>query len=443
MKKTISESIAIWVITPGGLSHALKLRGTLPESTLFVSASLISDDMAQGTKSLEPDPGDIIQNPCPSNPCSSNPCSSNPCPSNIMNRQDCTVFPRLSRAIELHFRHFKGHIFIFSTGIAVRIIAPLLQSKLHDPAVVVMDDRAHHAVSLISGHLGGGNELTLRVSRITGASPVITTATDVHGLPSIDTIAKCLGLAIENPEMIKKVNMVFLRGGQLNIMDPLNLVSARIPGKFIVEQNTPLPGTTGVPDTSSEPGELQPTQYVDLPGTNGVPNTSSGTWVYCGDMEIMVPRETLILRPPSLVVGMGCNRDTPAMELMELMVSSFKDKGLSMNSIAAIATTLVKENEKGLLQLAENLGKTILFYDRDELNSVKNIENPSDMVEKHIGVKSVCEAAAILGAHNGKLIVPKIKKGNATLAVARIEADSLLSEQAREALIICQKERWT
>ena len=116
---------------------------------------------------------------------------------------------------------------------------------------------------------------------------------------------------------------------------------------------------------------------------------------------------------------------TTQIELMALLTGSFERLGLSLKSLAALASTEVKADEAGLLDLGRSLGVPILFYNKDALNSVKTIQNPSETVEKFLGVKSVCEAAAILASHNGKLVVPKIKKGNATLAVARIDPDYL------------------
>ena len=351
----VPEKICIWAITPGGISLAMKLKQGFPGCGVMVSA------------------GAMVDNKLP---------------------RGVVVFKTLRTALADSFLQYDAHVCIFSTGIAVRLLAPLLVSKLHDPAVVVMDDRGMHSISLVSGHLGGANELAHRVSDVTGARPVITTATDVNDLPSIDMIARACGLIIDNPGLIKTVNMAFLKKEMVGLIDPLPCLVKAIPQGFWTEQ---------------EQGK----------------NEKKGVSIQCSDRVFPVPRETLVLRPRSLVAGMGCNRGTLETELMALLTSSFLDLGLSLKSLAALATTEVKANEPGLLSLAENLNVPLQFYDKDTLNSVENIQNPSKMVEKHLGVKSVCEAAAILASHNGKLVVPKIKKGNATLAVARIAPDFL------------------
>jgi len=385
--------ICIWAITPGGLQIGQRLLESLPECDLFISQTIAHDF-------ITPD--------------------------------SAVLFEKLSATFQKQFRSYRAHICIFSTGIAVRMAAPLLESKLTDPAVVVLDDRAFHVISLVSGHLGGANELTLEVARITGANPVITTATDVNQLPSIDMVAKEQHLLIENPQMIKRVNMEFLQNRKVRLIDPLNLVSPYIPEKFLLDE--PYQGAGE--DELHSSSELVTVVCSDLENCGKRGRVDSELEIRDdistsdGEKEKLVPRETLILRPASLMVGMGCNRGTTEEELMELLTSSFKAHNLCIRSIAGFATTSVKEDEQGLLDLAQRLGRPIEFYDRASLNSVKTIENPSEMVEKHLGVKSVCEAAAILAAENGKLIVPKIKKGNATLAVARVAI-----RKSRESLI--------
>ena len=309
-------------------------------------------------------------------------------------------FQTLAGAVQERFHGYGSHIFIFSTGIAVRIIAPLLRSKCHDPAVVVVDDRGINAISLVSGHLGGANDLARAVGAMIHARPVITTATDINHLPAIDLVAKAQNLVIENPEAIKTINMAFLLGEPVELHDPYGLVAPHIPQGLATL-------TAGIP------GENRPS-------------------VVCTDSTKNVPRGTLVLRPQILAVGIGCNRGTTLGEIQAFLDQMLKLRGLSRSSIFTLGTTEVKQDEQGILSLAHLLGRGIEFYDKPTLNSVTTIENPSKMVEKHLGVKSVCEAAAILASNNGNLIVPKMKQGNVTLAVARKPIDCLSSGPAPE-----------
>jgi cobalt-precorrin 5A hydrolase len=295
-------------------------------------------------------------------------------------------FDVLAREVQKEFQRYANHIFIFATGISVRIIAPLLVSKTTDPAVVVMDEKGFYAISLVSGHLGGANALARELALITGAIPVVTTATDVNRLPSIDMIAQKNNLAIETPENIKHVNMKFLKGETVRIWDPKGFIAQDIPA--------PLISTKGPYD---------------------------GPDLICSHETLKVSRETLLLRPRILSLGIGCNKHTSPEEIMDLITTVFTYHQLSVHAIRGIGTSDVKRNETGIIQTAEQLDRPLAFYGKDELNQVETVENPSEMAQKHLGVKSVCEAAAILGAKKGPLLIPKQKTQNATLAVAMVK----------------------
>lgn len=344
--KRSDNPIAIWCITPNGKILGQKIRAALDGSTLFVSARL-----------KEEEPPAIPIDP----------------------------FERLSEKIQLEFNRFSGHVFIFSTGIAVRMIAPLLNSKLVDPAVVVTDDKGTHVISLISGHLGGANTLARNIAAIVCGTPVITTATDTHQLPAIDMIAQKQHLFIETPWNIKHINMAFLMGEPIRLCDPFGFIK----------------------------NEFSKTLWTEKEFKGHSTKT-----ICCSYKTKQVSRETLILRPPVLSIGIGCNRGTSCNALTDFLWWVLKKEHLSVNSIFSFATSDIKKDEQGLLDLSKKMTIQITFYDKEELNSVKTIVTPSEMVEKHLGVKSVCEAAAILAAGNGRLIVPKQKNKDVTLAVA-------------------------
>ena len=298
-------------------------------------------------------------------------------------------FDRLSDEISRCFHNFSGHIFVMATGIAVRMIAPLLRHKTLDPAVVVMDELGFHAISLISGHIGGANELAKKISEIAGAVPVITTATDIHQVPAIDLIAKDLGLHIENPAAIKHVSMALLMGKKIFFHDPFGLIKGRIPESCLFH-----------PDENN-------TYPQNMPG------------IFADDCARDLPGQILVLRPPSLAAGMGCNRGTGKEEMKNLLLETLKKYHLSPHSLHVLASVDVKKDEIGLIDLAKELRADLVFYERESLKQVMGIENPSQVVEKHIGVPSVCEAAAILASGNGELLVPKHCTRNATVAIAR------------------------
>lgn len=350
------NSIAIWAITPNGKILGRKIQAGLKGSALFVSAGILEGNQLD---------------------------------------TDTYAFTKLSKEIHRQFNKFSGHVFIFSTGIAVRIIAPLLESKVIDPAVVVADDNGTHAISLLSGHLGGANALTKKIAPLINAMPVITTATDINQLPSIDLIAKDNGLYIETLQNIKVINMAFLMGKPISLYDPLGLIKNNLPKTC-----------------------RSKTYQSSIFGIDKIKTGSSTHKIFCSYESKNVSRETLILRPPVLSIGIGCNRGTGYEEIKRFLLMVLKKEGLSLHSVYRFATADIKKDEAGLLTLSKEMKIRIDFYGKKDLNSVKTIETPSKMVEKHLGVKSVCEAAAILSADNGKLIVPKNKNKDVTIAVA-------------------------
>ncbi len=361
------HKLAIWAITPHGASLANRLAENLPDADVHVSRNLIEKKFSH------------IQ------------------------------FERLSATLEEKFRRYSGHIFIMATGIVVRLLAPLIQSKTRDPAVVVVDDLGKNAISLLSGHIGGANELTRKIARIIEANPVITTATDINEVPAIDLLAMANDLVIENPAAIKTVNMALLKREKILVHDPFDFLADRLPNSesrssrfFINDINK-----------ESQQSEIN---------NNGC--------VYIDDAIVDLPPQVLILRPPSLVAGIGCNRGTASEEINAHLTEVLESHRLASTSLKCLASIDVKNDEAGLIAVAENLDLPLIFFKREELNQVKGIKNPSPIVEKHVGVKSVCEAAAILAAQNGSLIVPKQTTPNVTLAIARINFSSSASVRA-------------
>jgi cobalt-precorrin 5A hydrolase len=297
------------------------------------------------------------------------------------------TFERLSGMLPQQFHRFDGHVFIMATGIVVRSIARLLEHKTSDPAVVVMDEEGQHAISLLSGHLGGANALARYIGSCIGARPVITTATDLRKVPAIDILAQEGHLSIENPEAIRHVSMALLEGQPVAVHDPCRHLGNTL-GNWGID----------LAEIGREP---------DIPG------------VWVDDIRVDLPPKILILRPPSLYVGVGCNRGTPATEINALLEHVLDQFGLSAGSIAGLASIDLKSDEKGLIELARKRSQPLTFFSKRQLAAVEAIETPSTVVERHVGVQSVCEAAAILASESGRLIVPKQTTPNVTIAIAR------------------------
>jgi len=299
-------------------------------------------------------------------------------------------FDRLMEVVERHFFLYPHQILVAAAGIVVRVIAPLLKSKDQDPAVLVLDQEGEYVISLLSGHLGGANELAKEVARLTGGHAVITTATDTASVPSMDLLAKERGLVIANLNAVKSVNMALLTGDPVQIFDPDNRLGL---------------GNNGGAGATFERIEEEE-QWV--PGHPGV-------WVTRKNKEAR--SNQLVLHPRCLVAGVGCNRGTDCREILDFIADTLRKNDLSLKSLHCLSTIEAKKDEQGLLDAAHELDVPLFFFSPSELKTVE-VPNPSGMVKKHMGVSSVCEATALLKSRGGRLLVPKTKSKNVTLAVA-------------------------
>ncbi|NEB94762.1 precorrin-3B C(17)-methyltransferase [Streptomyces bauhiniae] len=270
-------------------------------------------------------------------------------------------------AVRAAFAECDRLVCFLATGATVRLLAPLLGDKAADPGVVCVDEGGRFAVSLVGGHGGGANELAYEVADLLGAEPVVTTATDAVGLAGLDT----LGLPVEGA--VAAVSRALLDG------QPVALEA---------ELAWPLPP---------------------------VPFAEQGAYtVRLTDRAVRPGPDEVLLRPPSLVVGVGASKGAPADEVLGLIEEALREAGLSVCSVAELATVDAKSEEPGIVAAAERLGVPLVTYPADELAAV-SVPNPSDAPLAAVGTPSVAEAAALrLG---GELLVPK-RKSAATPAMA-------------------------
>jgi len=301
------------------------------------------------------------------------------------------TFDRLDGVFAEAFARGHSLVTIMAAGIVVRKLAPLLQSKDRDPAVVVVDEDGRFAISLLSGHLGGANGLARRVAAALGGTPVITTATDVQGLPALDVLAAQAGLVIENLTGVKEVSMALLAGQPVSLVDPDGFLTGALEAYLHLFHRE---------------DDLDKALAADLRSA-----------VYVGYEERPWPLGWLRLRPRVLIAGMGCHKGTPAGELLEFLQEIFRQAGLSLLALQALATIAAKKDEPGLREAARRLNVELLWFTAEELAKVP-VPTPSAQAARHVGAKSVSEAAALKAAR-GKLLVPKRKGANATVAVAR------------------------
>lgn len=285
---------------------------------------------------------------------------------------------------------------IMATGIVVRLLAPHLKGKGTDPAVVVLDEAGAFAISLLSGHLGGGNDLARDVARILGGQAVITTATDVNGLPAWDEAARHAGMGIEPLDHLRTLNALLLRGEPIALVDPQERIRSRF---------------AAIPDVAV---------YPDRPSAlrSGAAGFVFVTHDHIPDLKDRP--NFLALRPRDLVVGIGCNRGTSAEEIEGAVKEELTAASLAFGSVAALATVDAKRDEAGLAEFAECHALPLHYHGAEELNAVEVPGPPSPHALAAVGAKGVCEPAAVLTASGGALLLKKRKNGNVTVAVAEI-----------------------
>ena len=277
-------------------------------------------------------------------------------------------------------------LFVGAAGIAVRAIAPHVASKANDPAVVVIDEAGRFAVPLLSGHLGGANELAQTAARAAGAIPVITTATDVRGVWAVDTWARCAGLAVSNPEAIKRVSARLLSGGRVALYSDMPISGQSPEGVDIAS------------DRSRADIVVSP-----FAGANA-----------CASVRA----EPLRLVVPCIVAGIGCRRGACAEAIGEAFLLACGQAGISPSAVREAATIDVKAREEGLLAFCRARNIPLATYSAEELSQVEGSVSPSDFVRATVGVDNVCERAAL--ADGGKLIFPKLAHGGVTVAFSKV-----------------------
>jgi cobalt-precorrin 5A hydrolase len=297
------------------------------------------------------------------------------------------------------FKKNDALICIFSLGAVVRLIAPFLVDKKTDPAVIVIDDKAHFVISALSGHLGGANSLARLVSSFfDDCQPVITTAADVNETIAVDLLGREFSWIIDNFENVTKVSALMVNEEKIGIYQET--------GEKGWWQNKSLPRNVSV---VSELDDLKSPQF-------------KGALIISDRLidDPLILEKSVLYRPKSLVVGIGIHRDTSS-EVIEYGVrNTIKTEGLSFNSIRNIASIDREASVKGLQDFSSSHKIPIEVYDRNELGIVP-VPNPSEIVKRFEGTSSVSEASSILSA-KGDLVVPKQKyPPDLTVAVARVK----------------------
>lgn len=310
-------------------------------------------------------------------------------------------YDSLSRLVDSIYNAYDGLIFIMATGIVVRVIAPHIRDKRVDPAVVVMDEAGENAISLLSGHIGGANELARIISRAIGARPVITTATDVIQKPAADILAVKLSLEIEPFEQLKTINAAIANGDRVAFFVDHTLSNH--------EQLALLAVDMGVVLLDIE--QLSQSDQYDAA-------------VVITDKDLYMVKPHVFLRPATLAIGIGCRKGTTSAEIYVALDQACRKIGRSKRSIAVIASCTAKEDEIGILAVVEQMMIPFEVFTNEQIQECieTNKLKTSDFVNKQIGVGSVCEPAALLGGRAEELLLNKTVYGKIAIAIAEVKS---------------------
>ncbi|SFN09011.1 cobalt-precorrin 5A hydrolase [Thermodesulforhabdus norvegica] len=352
MSKSGKASVAVLSLTRRGAKLALRISRLIDGATCFIPERLSGEVLVDET-------------------------------------QGVSFFDDFREVFNKVWNSFEVIVCIMATGIVVRTVAPLLRSKMEDPAVIVVDEAGNYAISLLSGHVGGANRWTVEIADLIGATPVITTASDVSGKRSLDLTAIEKGLEIDRKELLPTLMVRLLDGERVWIFDPEDRI---------------------YPGLSADYPNLVKVDSLEGGGS------SYGIWV----CEEKPPEDAacVALYPRNLIVGIGCNRGTSAEEIIKAVTDVFDEHRLALSAILYFASVDLKSREPGLLDAVRFFGRDILFHGPELLERIR-VPNPSEVVKRYVGVSSVCEASVLASNPRARLIVTKKKRGNVTVAIGK------------------------
>lgn len=283
-----------------------------------------------------------------------------------------------SETLNENFSQYDAHIFIMATGIVVRKIAKFLARKDIDPAMVVVDENLNFVISLVSGHLGGANELSEKLAKDFNLTPIITTSSDITGKIAIDTLSQKLNCQLESLEKAKKITSLIVDGRQVEILIPSNIQI--------------------ISGESEEREKKSPEGVVIVSNRDNV--------------------EIMQIYPKNLIIGLGCRRGTSKENIVLAINEAMKKNNLSLKSIKLFATVDVKADELGLLEIAQEFQKPLKIVSREEIKLIEDRFEGSEFVKSSIGVRAVSEPCAFLASDKtGIFIEQKYVRDGVTVSI--------------------------
>ena len=287
-------------------------------------------------------------------------------------------FGKLNQIVENIFNQNDALVFLSACGIAVRVIAPCIKSKLSDPAVIVIDEQGNFVISLLSGHIGEANYLTKLIAKVIGAMPVITTATDSGGKFSPDMFAVENGLHICEIDLAKEIAARIVDGKKIGFYNECEWITEPVE---IIDDKCYIIGICISDDITQNPFD-----------------------------------KTLHLVPRNIVIGIGCKREIEEKALEDFIFEELAKNNISIYKVQSIATIDLKRNEKAILAFSQKYKIPVKFYTANELMKVNGSFSGSEFVKNVTGADNICERSAVFDG--GTLIVKKQIKNGMTFAAA-------------------------
>ena len=303
----------------------------------------------------------------------------------------CDLYHKnVKKYFQLLFNEYDAIIAVMASGILIRSIAPLIESKVSDPAVLNIDDNGNFVISTLSGHLGGANKLTHKVAELIDATPVITTSTDVNRKLGIDVMAKDLYLSIDNPKEILHINKAILEGREIKLTVNPN---RNFDYLFNYLTNNTLEINVSI-------------------------NYSSKT--NTDEIHVQLDEHELILKERKIVVGLGCRRGKECEAIYHGVEKSLNDLKIPFSRVNLLASAEIKKDEKGMLELSKRLNIPMHFVELEKLKLFhSNDIKKSDFVKSKFGIWGVCEPSAlIMAGYDSELIYKKTSYDGVTVSVA-------------------------
>lgn len=340
------------------------------------------------------------------------------------------------------FDRYDSLVCIMATGIVVRILAPLIVHKTSDPAVVVLDQKGKYAISLLSGHLGGANDLAREMAAISGGEAVITTATDVAGELSFDTFAKKYDMAIENIRQLKHISGALLSGKKVNVFTDKNaaelypeLAKEQKRGMIAILPLSEFFKTYKISLEKMEEDTLSSLDNInhsdDSNHSNDIDTIESNIPAVVIDERLFVSNSTvpvlqatpvLYLRPRTICAGIGCKRNMEQKPIEEALLQTLKKEGIHPLSLKCISTIPLKSDEPGIIGTAANLNVPLQIIPTEDIENLDISQlgiQTSEFVASQTGVLSVSTACSYLASGKGEILKDKAKYKGITVALSK------------------------